>query len=202
MTLLHADRSSTSPFIGEVPLDPSLQFKPFTVAADDIVFDTRVDRVSSPSNAFEAVRNGFMPANAGLVAFTNPEDEQEQFDLDHEVGAVDLVAFYSTDLNTACFLPTSKEAVDDISRRLQTSGIIALTMPERERVKVVALVESEHQQMWAEPRPNTRPVGRTAVKFFGIDAPEYEVVDTSPLGLAFGKLRNPLVSIPRNITSH
>jgi len=113
-----------------------------------------------PQSASLMVRNGLIPDQAGT--FELPGDKLAAFDLvDGELKKDGLD-----------ILPTSKQAVDTESRRVQGGKLIVLTFADEDIVRPVAEVAPALKADW--DRSFTR-VGRCAVRPLGMNAPFYAI---------------------------
>lgn len=117
-----------------------------------------------------AVRNARVPARAGTIAVGN------------EVQAYDYVPGYMNRNGQLVILPGAKEAVDNKSRRMRLDGYLTLSA-ERGLVKVVAEAVGSERAPWAS---DSVAIGGNAYRFYGLEAPLFEIVEIADVSEDLG----------------
>lgn len=158
--------------IGLTPESAAQAYLPFAVAADLGLINPDDVRLHSPQEAFEATVNGQLPEQGGVIDFER-----------RGIGAVDLLAVRKYGQGKYVVLPSRKEAVDETTDRILQEGILAITWPDEDRIKLFA-VATEQRRNWQR-----RNLGGVAVKPMGIEAIDCEIVKTRSSGLIIARER-------------
>lgn len=135
---------------------------------------------NSPQEAALKVRNNQIPAQAGSIELPS-----------NELAAYDLVSgiFEGNKLTIG---PSFKDGVEKDSRDIRREGLLTLTYVESGLIKVIAEVATPQKSEWAG---RYRQIGNQAVRFFGVDAPVFEL-DQITEDFAIAKRRASVFSIP------
>lgn len=158
--------------IGQTPESAEQAYLPFAVASDLGLINLDDVRLHTPDEAFTATVSGRLPEQGGVIDFD-----------DRGLGAVDLLAVRKYGRGKYVVLPSRKEAVDETTDRILDEGVLAITWPEEDRIKLFAFA-TEQRRNWQR-----RNVGGVAVKPMGIEAIDCDILKTRSSGLIIAQER-------------